>query len=472
MVREDTTYEGEGMITGEQVLADRKARKMSRKAYAELVGVTQTQLHNIEHGRALKGDEEAKFGAVVSAEFLNAPDTPATAAVAEVMVSAGGGDVVLINEDDLEEEDDEDGLLIVEATESPPPTSSPSPAVRGLDDDRRDGGVAIPVNVRLISNSELWTFRRCKRRWWLGWYRHLRLKQERPVGARSIGSWVHKALERKYVPHGQVSEDPRDALERVLTEVYTGLSTFLEQQAKQANVEYIDAGLLDAFKKDADLARAMIEGYVQWCAETGADEGIEVISPEAIITAPIDIAAYARDVAIIAKIDVRVRRALDGVRFFIDHKTVGDLTSPVKTIHMNTQMLHYMLIERSQPEDTWVEGALYNMLRKVKRTERATPPFYQRVEVRHNPHELVAYNTHMMSTTDDMLTREMMLDAGFDPQVVAPPSYDSTCAWQCDFFAVCNMFDDGSRAEDMVAQYYKQTPHLDYYGVVNDEKGE
>src|SRR5688572_15906482 len=49
----------------ERVIEDRKARGLSRAKYAELVGLTPTQVNNIEHGRELKEGEEAKLLAVL-----------------------------------------------------------------------------------------------------------------------------------------------------------------------------------------------------------------------------------------------------------------------------------------------------------------------------------------------------------------------------------------------------------------------
>jgi len=477
------------MITGADVLAERTRRKLSRRAFAELVGITPTQVNNIEKGRALKPDEEAKLAPIVMEQLPeNAPSAPIASAEPQgseagdakvpTGVDAPGGDawdtvssadVVPLNVEDIvimddeEMEDDDDDVV-----------TFPDPVAADLVMPRKGPVMPdVPVNVRLVSNSETATFKRCKRKWWLGWYRHLRLKHEKAGGARAIGSWVHAAMARKYVGPGEVSEDPRDALERVLTGVYTDLQTYLAEQQADRNAEFIDASVLTDFKKDADLARAMVEGYVQWVSETGADEGLTVIAPETIITAPLIIADalhYERPVHSIGKLDVRLHRDVDNVRLFMDHKTVGDFNRPMKTIHMNTQMLHYMLLELAQPDDEVVTGALYNMLRKVKRTERATPPFYQRVEVRHNPSELSNFRTHLTSTTEDMLFTELSLDEGFDHHSIVPPTPSDACSWDCDFYAVCPLFDDGSRVEDMITQLYEEVEHLDYYGVVDTEK--
>jgi hypothetical protein len=146
-------------------------------------------------------------------------------------------------------------------------------------------------------------------------------------------------------------------------------------------------------------------------------------------------------------------------------------------------MLHYMFLELAQAngdgEGDRVDGSLYNMLRKVKRTERAQPPFFSRVEVRHNPYELETYKIHMRATIDEMLDADRKFTILRDDptyydshHALAPPTPAPDCAWSCDFFQVCGMLDDGSRAEDMITQLFKTSEHLDYYVAVNDEKGQ
>jgi len=56
--------------------------------------------------------------------------------------------------------------------------------------------------VLKIANSELQTFKRCKRKWWLSYYRRLHLRRE-GVGALSIGNMVHAPLEAYYATPDQ-----------------------------------------------------------------------------------------------------------------------------------------------------------------------------------------------------------------------------------------------------------------------------
>jgi hypothetical protein len=312
----------------------------------------------------------------------------------------------------------------------------------------------------LVTNGQLRTYDRCKRKWWLAWYRRLALARESVLGVRSTGTRIHRALEAYYVPDGQTPTNPQDALERVIVEDWT------TAHAQAVNLGWDESQLAELekqFQDSASLERAMIEGYVEHLAETGIDADLKVIASEATISADLDIDG--RLVRVAALIDSRVERRTNGARLFIDHKSVQEMKTPRLTLPMNPQMLHYHFVEwlKTPEGEQRCEGALYNMLRRVKRTGRATPPFYDRVEIRHNDLQLEAYRRHLVSTTRQMMATIAALDAGQDPHDVAPPNPTSACSWDCDFLPVCTMFDDGSHAEDALAGLYHQIDPHDRY---------
>jgi hypothetical protein len=155
-------------------------------------------------------------------------------------------------------------------------------------------------------------------------------------------------------------------------------------------------------------------------------------------------------------VDAQVERDIDGVREFIDHKSVGDFDRATKFLKMRNQMLHYHLIHwlASEEGEKRCDGALYNMLRRVKRTAKAKPPFYLRKSVPHSELQLRAYKARLLGEARGMARAEKMLDAGVPHHQAVPPSPSDDCSWKCEFAAVCPMFDDGSRAEDMLQVVY------------------
>ena len=311
--------------------------------------------------------------------------------------------------------------------------------------------------LRRVSNSEVQSFKRCRRHWWLAWHRGLRERHESPVGVRQLGDRVHRALRRWYVPDVTQRVDPRDALETLVASDHDALYARDGGAWLAARPE-----VAARFKSEVDLARVVVAGYVEWLAETGADAEYVVIEPEAYLEAALP---DLPDVRVTVLLDVRLFRPHDGVRLFVDHKVVGDLTRAVTTLHLDEQMLTYMLVERLQPDDdTYVAGAVYNMLKRVRRTVRASPPFYRRVEVHHNTHELAAFRRRLTGTISDMMSVERRLtespDAHHD---VAYPTPTPDCRWRCPFVQVCGMFDDGSRVEDALTGLYEVGDPRSYY---------
>lgn len=324
--------------------------------------------------------------------------------------------------------------------------------------DRRSQ-ITLRHDARLISHSEVATFKRCRRKWWLAWYRGLRLARESPTGPRAIGDRVHRALAQWYVADGE-RVDPRTALEALIAADTQAILT------KFAGDEALP-GMLIAMKKDDDTERAMISGYVQWLEETGADANYEVLSSETYEDAllPGVVGRGGVPVFVIAKMDAKVRRRSDGVLRFIDHKTVADFASKTMLLAIDEQMLWYDLIEilTNTPLGERSGGAIYNMMRRVKRTVKAKPPFYERMEIIHNRHQVERFYEQLWGTIHDLLDLERRLDEGKSHHQVAYPNPNPNCTWDCDFRMICPLFNDGSRVEGMVSTYYVAGDPLSYY---------
>ena len=312
--------------------------------------------------------------------------------------------------------------------------------------------MSAPQPYRL-SNSEAKEFKRCRRKWWLRSYRNLVPLREKVAGASSLGTRVHKALE--LISEGDTAAGLADFHARVNADVHD----FPEQEKE--------------IRAEADLALAMIEGYIEWIAEEGGDEDIEVLSNEEVISAdlPHHLLTYT-PVQLIGKLDQKVRRISTGERSFRDYKTVQDF-SRIRLLQMDTQMKHYHLIEmltlanegqdRETLEAERAGGAIYEMIRKVKRSARAKPPFFMRHEVRHNFEEMRNYYHSIAAQAHEIIITWNRLDSGESHQTAVPPNPTRDCSWDCDFVAVCPMFDDGSHVEEMLEITYRKGDALARY---------
>jgi hypothetical protein len=309
---------------------------------------------------------------------------------------------------------------------------------------------------RLVTNSELSTFKRCRRKWWLAFYRQLGPMNESKTGVRKLGTRIHEALAGYYAPE---SLDPIISF-KMSIQVDIALHPELEAE----------------LTKDLDLGVKMLEGYLQWVEENGIDAGLHVYATETKVQAPFG-EIRDRSIFLLGKLDARAITEWDGMRWFIDHKSVGSLTAPLDTLQMDTQMKHYHLLEiydliarDENPADGVIAaGGMYNMMRRVKRTARANPPFYHREFVRHNRTELQNYARNVRGLVHEMLTIEDVLNEGSNHQEIVPPTPRDTCRWDCDFKLVCPMFDDGSNAEGMLERYYTTRDPLERYDEKVDE---
>lgn len=305
--------------------------------------------------------------------------------------------------------------------------------------------------TRPLSNSEVQTFLQCRRKWWLSYYRGLR-PRAKGKGPLALGTRVHAALAAYYnVPS------------RNWREAYT----------EQLNIdrELVRPEELHDFEKECELGLIMLQGYFDWVHETGIDAGLTVISAEEEIAVPSGVDGW----DLVGKLDVRVHRDFDGARLFIDHKTAGSLTDALPTLPMDPQMLHYHVLEMLKNKrdgiDERCDGALYNILKKVRRTTRANPPFFHREDVRHNIIELRSYWLRLKGIIYQLMAIRDDLDAGVPHHVAAYPSPRRECRYMCEFFAACPLFDDGSHVEGLIeAAYDMVNPYDRYTEVRNDDE--
>lgn len=306
----------------------------------------------------------------------------------------------------------------------------------------------------VLSNSEIQVFKDCRRKWWLNYYRRLMPKQKEYTGALALGSRIHEALDQYYSSDGEIG-----LLEAHAALVKKDMDTML--------AEYRDTTTLEG---EAELGRIMLEGYLQWMDEEGIDSNLEKISNEEIITMPL----FNGDVVLQGKLDMRVRRKNDGVRMFRDFKTVGGSFSDFASqAQMNEQILTYMLLEHAQNADPSErsEGGIFTLLKKVKRTAAARPPFYEQIEVRHNVFTMRAFWQRIHGTISDLMGVKKALDEGADHNFVAYPRPTKDCKWKCQFYTICPLIDDGSAAEAAISEMYEVADPYGYYGKDEEKKG-
>jgi hypothetical protein len=473
-------------ITGELLARLRGDYKMGRADFAHLCGYSgPARITNIEKHENWKADDRERVIEGLRRLAENPPKGPHgrlkgesgkdRAARLDGMLHRRGTHVADPPQPLVAADADEEPTLVPVPDDRAQLTTMPLPL---LDVGVTRGGVHFHPGgaiERDLTNSEVGVWQRCRRKWWLGAYRGLALKQQDYMGYRAIGGRVHRALAAWYVPDGEERTDPRDALERAIVEDWNSLVQQVRQRPNYVDDETSLGDLSARFNDSVTLERAMVEGYVEWMIERGDDAQYRVTAPETEVSAVVEGKVADDDVRFRARalLDVRLTRVADGVRLFEDHKTVGNFAQKRKMLHMDPQMLHYHLLEwLNTPEgERRCDGALYNMLRRVKRTAQAKPPFYDRVEVHHNEHELDAYRRRLLGAARDIMRAERELTTGADPMSVAYPNPVEACSWDCDFFVICPMFDDGSRVDDAIAALYQVQDPMARYDRTRNQEG-
>lgn len=301
-----------------------------------------------------------------------------------------------------------------------------------------------------LTNSEAKSWRRCKRQWMLDYYFGYQRKGSDPYNKPlSIGSRVHDVLAFYYEP-GDHYQDRAAAM----AHFKTGVEADLEK----------DVSYKKDIKKEADLCEAMLDGYFDWLEEEGHDASIEVIAPEAEMEVPLT-----EGTTLLSKIDARVRDVESGDIGAFEHKTVQSLTDPMRRLQVDTQLLTEHLVEflhqRSIGSDDRAEFVLYNMLRKVKRTKAAKPPFFGREHVRHNVDELRSHWRHVARVVFEIQSARAELDAGASHHDVCYPNPTPDCTWDCAFSDVClsGLMDDGSDYQAAIDEKFEAGDPLERY---------
>ncbi len=206
----------------------------------------------------------------------------------------------------------------------------------------------------------------------------------------------------------------------------------------------------------------MLEGYLEWLEETGVDSEFDVISNEEILRTPL----LDGRVILQGKLDQRLRRKSDGTRLVRDFKTVGQsFAEYAKTLQMNEQFLTYLTLEAANnpsPDDR-SSGAMVTMIKKVKRTASAKPPFYENATVNHNIFTLRSFWERINGVVRDLMVVKDALDAGESHLSVAYPTPSRDCSWKCPFYSICPMFDDGSAVEAAISDMYTEEDPYAYY---------
>lgn len=324
--------------------------------------------------------------------------------------------------------------------------------------------------MRYITNSETAVMRRCMRKWYLSHYRQLKPRSDRLSEASTLGNLVHEPLAQWYNTGQDVLATLVYEAETLIQEQEDLMSEDLGENA----VAMIEQNIATV-KKMQEFARIILEGYLQWLEEEGADSYLTLIKAETELSVVMPVDNLSEPVALLAKLDARFLDQRSNANVFMDHKTVQNFADREKWSQKDPQFLFYGLVEYltstsvhpDKEEGVWTDGGILNMLRKVKRTASSNPPFYKRKEVRHSLIELRNFFVRITGEITRILQTTEMLDKGVAHHLACPPSPSRDCDWDCEFFTLCDFMDDGSDSENYVEASFEVTNPLERYESVS-----
>lgn len=297
-----------------------------------------------------------------------------------------------------------------------------------------------------ISQTEISTYQRCPRMWYLKYYLGMVPADEPPTGSRILGIRVHAALEGMY----GYGLEPRETL------------LLLYGIAKRERPEYtadIDTEL--------HLATVMVEGYLEEVAAQGWDAELEVVATEREIRVP---CPGIMGVDLRGRLDQVYRNTRRGTLGFMDYKT-GASFDRHEDLALDPQMPFYCLLQQlaAHGEETIITGSGYHpgrvivgggtirTLRRVLRTERSKPPYYQSDDFTYTPEQIRAELSRTVAVVTRIMQARWDLDAAWSNcggdlgymnvrirEILPPTKIVGDCSWRCEFARVCPMMDDGS----------------------------
>lgn len=291
---------------------------------------------------------------------------------------------------------------------------------------------------RVIRFSEKQRFQWCRRSWMNGYFLSLTLptNPEAPAsGKRDIGTIFDLGIRYYY---GFPSVHPLDTWARLKAE------------------HIADHGeLTKEWDQVYSLTYRMLEGYLEWIEDEGHDAGEITVGTEVECTLYLG-EILGDDVYLQIHVDRLVYDTTWDEWIIDDTKTVDTLAKD-QQFQVEDQLVTYAYV-LSRVLGFPIRRARHNMARKVKRTGTAKPPFYGRVELNYNEHQIGAHEKNLYGEITRLVDAAQSLERGVDHHLVAPPAPSRDCTWKCDFLPICVAHDDGSDLDGLRNYIYVPYP--------------
>lgn len=282
-------------------------------------------------------------------------------------------------------------------------------------------------NPKLVfRQSDIKTWKRCGRKTWLGVFRNLGPITVRPNKSH-IGTACHAGLSAYYL-----EGDPIAAIDN------------------QMEIWKSELGIVptEDWTDVTGLAKIMVDGYIDWVETTGIDAGMSFTGIEKRTEKFVG-TFHGYDVFVTGETDFQATDDL-GIEYLFDTKTV-DRFEDDPVFQINDQLQTYDWLN-----DHKFDQAIHNRLRRVKRSARSKPPYYERIPVHFTAIQRANFELQLKGTIDAMVRAYVEMEQGKSHFEAAPPNPTRDCSWDCPFVSICPNFNLGDDVESIIAFSYKE----------------
>ncbi len=205
-----------------------------------------------------------------------------------------------------------------------------------------------------------------------------------------------------------------------------------------------------------ELSSIMLDGFEEWWAEQEESATLETRGIQVEVEhrfGPFYVGpgrSYEVYVTLIGHIDYEAYDHKFNTLAANDFKTVATLGQHLKQVDVQMN-IYALLLAYSRNEHVGI--ARHIQLRRVKRTARATPPFYGKRTIVINHAQLARAEILLIHALRDMVqlypwNAEHADDARYYP------SPTGECNWKCNVKSLCDMMDDGSDWDSIAVNAY------------------
>lgn len=321
--------------------------------------------------------------------------------------------------------------------------------------------------VPMLRTSERAAFKRCPQRWWWAYREGLRLRSQ-GHGALWFGTGFHLAFAEWYIPGRERGRDPRETWREYVGETFEVVRTKSKYQGD----------LEEEFTNSKELGELMLTHYLD---TYGDDPHWDVIAPEQIfavlIPDPEDASLPIVDYR--GTFDGVFRDLNSGKLKIMEHKTAAQIST--KHLPIDDQAGSYIAVAshilREMGElkkGEFIAGVEYNFLAKRKPDTRPRDELGRylnkdgSISKRQSAdtllREFVARPAKARKRQIERIGSEAvamdMYRSGALP-LIKNPTKD--CSWDCDFFELCQIDEQGGDVEGFKKSVYKiEDPYMDH----------